>query len=163
MSNSKGQVLSIKVVMLALIAFLVLPITTLGQYPQNDQGRERGDDRQDRRGDYRQDRRDDDRQDRREDRWQRREARRGNNRDGYPNWGGSFQLRQTALNAGYNEGMREGRRDSQKRERFDFRDEKTYQRATNDYSSKLGSKELYQRYLRAAFENGYNDGYYGYN
>ena len=155
MSNSKGQVLSIKVVMFALIAFLVLPITTLGQYPQNDQRRERGDDRQDRRGDYR--------QDRREDRWQRREARRGNNRDGYQNWGGSFQLRQTALNAGYNDGMKEGRRDNQKRERFDFRDEKTYQRATNDFSSKLGSKELYQRYLRAAFENGYNDGYYGHN
>ena len=155
MSNSKGQVLSIKVVMFALIAFLALPITTLGQDPQNDQRRERGDDRQDRRDDYR--------HDRREDRWQRREARRGNNRDGYQNWGGSFQLRQTALNAGYNEGMKEGRRDNQKRERFDFRDEKTYQRATNDYSSKLGSRELYQRYLRAAFENGYNDGYYGYN
>ena len=154
MSNSKGQVLSIKVVMFALIAFLALPLTTFGQYPQNDQRPDRRDDQY---------RRNDDRQDRREDRWQRREGRRGNSRDGYPNWGGSFQLRQTALNAGYNEGMKEGRRDNQKRERFDFRDEKTYQRATNDYSSKLGSKELYQRYLRAAFENGYNDGFYGYN
>ena len=156
MSNSNGQGLSIKVVMFALLAFLAVPITTFGQYQRNDERRERDVDRQDRE-------RNDDRQDRREDRWQRRESRRGNNRDGYPNWGGSFQLRQTALNAGYNEGMKEGRRDNQKRERFDFRDEKTYQRATNDYSSKLGSKELYQRYLRAAFENGYNDGFYGYN
>ena len=31
--------------------------------------------------------------------------------DDYPNWGGSFQLRQTALNAGYNEGIKEGRKD----------------------------------------------------
>ncbi len=31
--------------------------------------------------------------------------------DGYPNWGGSFDLRQTALNAGYNEGSKEGRND----------------------------------------------------
>ena len=27
------------------------------------------------------------------------------------NWGGSFELRQTALNAGYNEGAKEGRND----------------------------------------------------
>ena len=155
MSNSKGQVLSMKVVMFALTAFLAVPITTLGQYQRNDN---RDDQRHER--DDRHDRQD--RQDRHQDRWQRREARRGNNQDGYPNWGGSFQLRQTALNAGYNEGLKEGRRDNQKRERFDFRDERTYQKATNDYSSKLGSRELYQRYLRAAFENGYSDGYYGY-
>ena len=146
MRNFKGQVLSTRVVMFALIAFLALPLTAFGQYQRNDQRRDRRDDRQDRR----------------EDRQERREARRGNNRDGYPNWGGSFQLRQTALNAGYNEGTKEGRKDRQKGDRFDYRDENTYQKATNDYSSKLGRKDLYQRYLRAAFENGYNDGYYGY-
>src|SRR2546430_17486998 len=37
--------------------------------------------------------------------------RRNRNWDGYPNWGGSFDLRQTALNAGYNEGTKEGRND----------------------------------------------------
>src|SRR5947199_8707805 len=37
--------------------------------------------------------------------------RRGRNWDGYPNWGGSYQLRETALNAGYNEGWKEGRND----------------------------------------------------
>ena len=37
--------------------------------------------------------------------------RRGRNWDGYPKLGGSFELRQTALNAGYNEGSKEGRRD----------------------------------------------------
>ena len=30
------------------------------------------------------------------------------NWNNYPNWGGSFELRQTALNAGYNEGAKEG-------------------------------------------------------
>src|SRR6185295_12751064 len=34
--------------------------------------------------------------------------RRGRNWDNYGNYGGSFQLRQTALNAGYNEGMKDG-------------------------------------------------------
>ena len=37
--------------------------------------------------------------------------RRNRDWDGYPNWGGSFDLRQTALNAGYNEGTKEGRND----------------------------------------------------
>jgi hypothetical protein len=129
--------------MFALMAFLTMPIAVFGQYQRNDQRRDRRDDR----GSDRQDRR---------------EARRGNNQDGYPNWGGSFELRQTALNAGYNEGTKEGRKDRQKGKQSDYRGKSTYQRATKDYSSKLGRKDLYQRYLRAAFENGYSDGYYGY-
>src|SRR6266478_1555571 len=40
-----------------------------------------------------------------------RQGRRGRNSDGYPNYGGSYELRQTALNAGYNEGNRAGRND----------------------------------------------------
>jgi hypothetical protein len=138
--------------MLTLVAFMALPVATFAQ--RDDQRRDQRDDRRDRRNDRRDDRRD--------NRQDRREARRGNSADGYPDWGGSFQLRQTALNAGYNEGIKEGRKDRQKGDRFDFRDESTYQKATKDYSSKLGSKELYQRYLRLAFENGYNDGYNGY-
>ncbi len=146
MTNSKGQVFSTRVAMFALIALLALPAAGFGQYQRNDQRRDRREDRQDRRG----------------DRQDRREARRGNDRDGYPNWGGSFELRQTALNAGYNEGMKEGRKDRQKGNRSNYREKSTYQKATKDYSSKLGRKDLYQRYLRAAFENGYSDGYYGY-
>src|SRR3954462_7209982 len=38
-------------------------------------------------------------------------AQRRNRWDGYPNWGGSYQLRETALNAGYNEGSKQGRDD----------------------------------------------------
>ena len=36
----------------------------------------------------------------------RRYDRRNNSWDSYPNYGGSFELRQTALNAGYNEGLK---------------------------------------------------------
>ena len=138
--------------MLTLMAFMALPMATSAQW--GNQRRDRRDDRRERREDRR-----DERQERREER---RAARRGNSADGYPDWGGSFQLRQTALNAGYNEGIKEGRKDRQHGDRFDFRDEGTYQKGTKDYSSKLGSRELYQRYLRLAFENGYNDGYNGY-
>ena len=87
--------------------------------------------------------------------------RRGRNWDGYPNWGGSYELRQTALNAGYNEGIKQGRTDRQKGRYSDVRSFSAYQKATTDYSSKLGDRELYRRYYREGFENGYSDGYNG--
>jgi len=77
-------------------------------------------------------------------------------------YGGSAQLRQTALNAGYNEGIKEGRKDRSRGERYEFRDEDDYRNATIDYSSRLGSRALYQQYFRQGFENGYADGYRGY-
>lgn len=86
------------------------------------------------------------------------QGRRGRNWDGYKNYGGSFELRQTALNAGYNEGIKQGRNDRNRRNRADYRDQSNYRRATQDYSSKLGDRELYQRYYRDAFGNGYEDG-----
>ncbi|HWS56886.1 MAG TPA: hypothetical protein VN228_22300 [Pyrinomonadaceae bacterium] len=82
-------------------------------------------------------------------------------RDGYGNYGGTFDLRQTALNAGYNEGMKEGREDRSRNERFNFSDESDYRSATKDYSSRLGDRSTYQTYFRQAFQNGYRDGYYG--
>jgi hypothetical protein len=98
---------------------------------------------------------------RRDDRWNQ-NRRSGRYNDGYPDLGGSFDLRQTALNAGFADGAKEGRKDRNNRERFDFRDESGYQKATRDYSSRLGDRYLYQQYYRAAFENGYDDGYNGF-
>jgi len=82
--------------------------------------------------------------------------------DDYPNLGGSFQLRQTALNAGYNEGIKEGRKDRSKNRRYSARDFSAYRNATKDYSSRYGDRELYRQYFRMAFENGYDAGYNGY-
>lgn len=84
--------------------------------------------------------------------------RRGRNWDRYGNYGGSFQLRQTALNAGYNEGIKQGRNDRNKRNHSDYHRNSAYQNATKDYSSRLGDKELYRRYYREGYENGYTDG-----
>ncbi|HEV2904579.1 MAG TPA: hypothetical protein VGW32_06005, partial [Pyrinomonadaceae bacterium] len=101
-----------------------------------------------------------DRRNRRNDRFNR--NRNGRYNDGYPDLGGSFDLRQTALNAGFADGAKEGRKDRNNRERFDFRDESGFQKATRDYSSRLGDRYMYQQYYRAAFENGYDDGYNGF-
>jgi hypothetical protein len=154
--------LKTKALMFAMGALLLVPTGTLAQDWRY--GQDRRDDRRDERRDDRRDRRRErreDRQERREEREERR-ARRGNGYDGYPNYGGSFQLRQTALNAGYNEGIKEGRKDRSRNERYDFSDENVYRSGTKDYSSRLGDRSLYSQYLRMAFENGYNDGYSGY-
>jgi hypothetical protein len=88
--------------------------------------------------------------------------RRGRNWDRYGTYGGSFELRQTALNAGYNEGIKQGRNDRNRNRPIDYRNQSAYQKATKDYNSRLGDRELYRRYYREGFENGYSDGYNGY-
>lgn len=121
--------------------------TANAQWPQWPNAQNRRDRDRDRRG--------------RDDRYDnQRRGRRGN--DGYPNLGGGFDLRQTALNAGYNKGRDAGREDRRKNDRYNFRDEGDFQKASKDYSSRLGSRSLYQQYFRLAFENGYADGYEGY-
>jgi hypothetical protein len=99
------------------------------------------------------------RRDRNDDRNQDRSDR---NEDGYGNFGGSFQLRQTALNAGFGEGVKQGRDDRRARNANGYQRQSTYQKATKDYSSRLGDREVYQRYFREAYEHGYADGYAGY-
>ena len=89
-------------------------------------------------------------------------VRRGRDEDGYGNYGGSAHLRQTALNAGFNEGVKQGREDRRKRNDNGYQRQSTYQKATKDYSSGLGDREVYQRYFREAYEHGYADGYAGY-
>ena len=91
-----------------------------------------------------------------------REQRRNNGYNYDYRYGGSSDFRQTALNAGYNEGIKDGRRDRERNERFDYRDEGDYQNATIDYNSRLGNRELYRQYFRQGFVNGYSDGYTGY-
>jgi len=98
------------------------------------------------------------------DRNDNRNDRRGRDDDGYGNYGGSFQLRQTALNAGFNEGVKQGRKDRSSRNDNGngYQRQNTYQQATKDYSSGLGDREVYRRYFREAYEHGYEDGYAGY-
>jgi hypothetical protein len=89
---------------------------------------------------------------------------RGRTGDGYPNWGGNYELRQTALNAGYNEGAKLGRNDRNRNRSYgsDFRNNGSYRSADKDYNGRFGDRELYRRYFRMAFENGYADGMRGY-
>ena len=77
--------------------------------------------------------------------------------DGYGNQGGSYELRQTALNAGYNEGLKAGR-DDRRHGRYGSN------RSVNslkDYNSRMGDRYTYQQYFMQAYQNGYADGYRG--
>ena len=141
-----------KIQKVAIAGLLGVSFISGGALQAQDWRQDRRDDRQDRREDRREDR-----QDRREDR----RDRRGRNWDRYGAYGGSFQLRQTALNAGYNEGYKEGRKDRNRRF-ADFRNTSAYRNASKDYNSRLGNRALYQRYFREGYENGYQDAYRGY-
>jgi len=77
--------------------------------------------------------------------------------DGYGNQGGSYELRQTALNAGYNEGLKAGRED-RRRGRYN---PTRYSNTLKDYNSRMGDRYAYQQYFVQAFQNGYADGYRG--
>jgi hypothetical protein len=128
---------------------LAANVTTQAQYPYpNDRYRRDRDYR-----DYRdQRRRDYDSRNRRGDRFN----------DGYPDLGGSFNLRQTAMNAGFNTGVKAGRDDRRRGRPYEYRDESAFQKATKDYSERLGDLGLYRTYFRMAFDHGYADGYAGY-
>lgn len=94
--------------------------------------------------------------------WNRNQRGRNRSYDNYGNYGGDYNFRQTALNAGYNEGMKAGREDRRRGERYEFRDEGAFQSASKDYNSRGGDRYTYQRYFREAFQTGYADGYRGY-
>src|SRR5258707_13585278 len=69
------------------------------------------------------------------------QLRRNRNWDGYPNWGGSYDPRQTALNAGYNEGSKEGRSDRDRGRRSDSRSFRALQKAKKYHTSRLGGHQ----------------------
>ena len=83
------------------------------------------------------------------------------NWDRYGNYGGSSDLRQTALNAGYNEGNKQGQNDRNRSNGNNYQNQSAYRKATKDYSSRLGDRELYRRYFRDAYKTGYRDGLNG--
>jgi type II secretory pathway pseudopilin PulG len=84
------------------------------------------------------------------------------NNDNYSNYGGSYEFRQTALNAGYNAGVKAGRDDRNRGRSFNYADESEYRNGDKDYNSRYGNRAMYQQYFREAFVNGYSDGYRGY-
>ena len=84
--------------------------------------------------------------------------------NGYYNngYGYNNNFTQTALKAGYNAGIQEGRRDRSRGGYRNVNDFSAYRSADKDYNSRLGDRYTYQQYFRQGFQNGYRDGLNGY-
>lgn len=84
--------------------------------------------------------------------------------NGYYNngYGYNNNFTQTALNAGYNAGIQEGRRDRSRGTYRDVNSFSEFRSADKDYNSRLGDRYTYQQYYRQGFINGYRDGLNGY-
>jgi hypothetical protein len=78
-------------------------------------------------------------------------------RDGYPSNRGVF--RSPAADIGYRDGIEAGRNDARDRNRFDPVRAKRYREGDHDYNGRYGSRDEYKREYRAAFEQGYREGY----
>ena len=86
---------------------------------------------------------------------------RGRTADNYGYYGGSADFRQTALNAGYNEGVKAARED-RRSGRYNPAGHSSYRSADKDYNSRYGDRAAYATYFRQAYQNGYADGWRGY-
>jgi hypothetical protein len=64
-----------------------------------------------------------------------------------------------AAQIGYRDGFDAGRNDARDRNRFDPVRSRRYREGDHDYNNRYGDRELYKRDYRAAFEQGYREGY----
>jgi hypothetical protein len=89
-----------------------------------------------------------------------------NDRRVYPN-GGVFDPRyggrytSPAAQVGYRDGLEAGRDDVNDRNNYDPRRAKRYREGDHDYNDRYGSRDQYKNEYRAAFIQGYEEGYRG--
>ena len=81
--------------------------------------------------------------------------------DNRPSYGGvpSAEARRAAYDNGFREGVKEGEKDGRQRDRFDYRDEKDFQRADHGYHHNFGDVDRYRQAFRTGFVDGYGQGY----
>jgi hypothetical protein len=70
-----------------------------------------------------------------------------------------YEARRGAYDNGYREGLKAGEQDGRRRERYDFQDERSWQRAEHGYHRSFGDRERYRYSFRSGFEVGYASGY----
>ncbi len=66
-----------------------------------------------------------------------------------------------ASQMGYRDGFEAGRSDARDRDRYDPQRAKRYREGDHDYDRRYGSRDDYAREYRAAFQQGYEEGYRG--
>jgi len=78
---------------------------------------------------------------------------------GSPGYGRVFSS--PAAQVGYRDGLNAGRDDANDRESYDPRRSKNYREGDRDYNDRYGSRDQYKQEYRAAFVQGYEEGYRG--
>ena len=68
-------------------------------------------------------------------------------------------VRREAYDNGYRQGLEDGGRDGWQGDRFEYRDERDFQRADYGYHRGFGDRERYRQSFRAGFADGYASGY----
>ena len=169
--NTRIKNLILRVTLVAFVAALLLPASTLA----NSQGRGRGkksdvfvnghdarDGRYDKRDKKNKNKvrrdRNDDYYDDDDDRDRRRNRRRDQDRDN-DGINDRSEISRQAVSVGYDEGYRAGRDDRDRGENHDYRDERAYRDATTGYRDNYGDVNTYRRGFRQGFQQGYEDGY----
>jgi hypothetical protein len=64
-----------------------------------------------------------------------------------------------AAQNGYRDGLEQGRNDARDHDRYDPVRAKRYREGDHDYHDRYGSRDAYTREYRAAFQQGYDEGY----
>jgi hypothetical protein len=75
---------------------------------------------------------------------------------GYGYGPGTFRI---GLDYGYGEGLREGRRDGERRREYRFSNDRRFRRGDAGYRRSYGPRHEYIRGFRAGYERGYRAGY----
>ena len=70
-----------------------------------------------------------------------------------------YDARRAAYDQGYREGIKEGEKDAKRGDRFDYRDEKEFERADRGYHRTFGDRERYRQVFRDGYATGYQDAY----
>jgi flagellar biosynthesis/type III secretory pathway protein FliH len=86
-----------------------------------------------------------------------------------------YDARRTAYDRGYREGADDGQQDARRGDRFNYRDERAFQRADRGYHRSYGDRDRYRQIFRDGYavgyreafgrfsRNGRNDGWYSQN
>jgi hypothetical protein len=74
---------------------------------------------------------------------------------------GNSRASSLAAQVGYRDGLDVGRNDAKDRESYDPRRSKSYREGDRDYNERYGSRDQYKQEYRAAFVQGYEEGYRG--
>jgi hypothetical protein len=70
-----------------------------------------------------------------------------------------YDVRRSAYDNGYREGVKEGEKDARRGDRFEFRDERTFRDGDKGYRRQFGDRERYRQTFRSGYSAGYSDAY----